>query len=192
MGKLDHRELMQLYDGELGEERSRELQRLLATSSDAKDVWFGLEQVGLLVREVSAAKSDRFDVAGSVMAQIGASDPAHPAVRRRGQRLRRAIVPAFGLAAAAALAMWIGLSSRPLPAPPNAVSSLERSGTAFPSASSPPTWADRKAAASTPSIQAVDFGGQSGTIFMLEGAESQTFVVWLSETGDNESKIGTL
>jgi hypothetical protein len=182
-------ELMQLHDHELGEREAVELERSLTDEELA--MLDGLEQVGDVVRALGEQTGAHAgDIAAAVMARIDEAPAAANAVRRleaplASERRGRGKVLAFGLAlaAAAAAVLWLETSRHPVapapvaqttlrapvpePPPPNVVAPPQ----------APESTEDEPAPAA--SIEAVDFGNNAGTIFMVPSGDESTPVVWL-------------
>lgn len=188
-------DLMRLYDDELGPEEAAELEKSL--TPEDRELLAGLEQVGDVVRALERDEVTRFEgVADAVLAAIEA-DPAPakvvplgprvesggeaPSSRHRRARSGPVVILGLGLAAAAAAALWM---STPGPQPttpaPVAVSVRPAPPAEAPSAAPEPTaeLGDEDADPAA-SIEAVDFGNQGGTIFMVPAGEESTPVVWL-------------
>ncbi|MBI3202552.1 MAG: hypothetical protein HYZ29_13510 [Myxococcales bacterium] len=190
-----HHDLMRLYDGELDPETAAELERSL--SDEDRRVLAGLDQVGEVVRAYEPEGLARFaGVADQVMAALDEPDRGAPRrpevvvelepVRSRPKQRTSAPVVVAGLvlAAAAAVALWLSTPAAPTPsAAPLASATL---GPAAPPApitpapDSPAETADEEADLAA-TIEAVDFGNQPGSIFMVPAGEESTPVVWLDD-----------
>jgi negative regulator of sigma E activity len=205
---IDHRTLMQYFDGELADEQAAEIEALLETDAEARRVLEGIEQVGAVVRGVMLDRAGAADdLTDAVMARISASpaegrrphtgQSARPAARRleRGRlralaerpQVRRAVpVALVTLAAAAAVAL---LFERANPRPPRVTQPSQpvtAVATHRPPAVPLPSQEPELELASADSVPAiaietVDFGSREGTIFMLAEGEMATPVVWLMD-----------
>jgi len=192
-----HLELMRLHDGELSAQDAAELERSL--SDQDREILAGLEQLGTALRGLEREEVSRFaGVADSVMDAIEAaerpaakvvplaprveSDPGLPRSRRRRSGSAAVVIGGLGLAAAAAAALWLGTPVEG----PRAASPVASSVVA------PPTPAETVRPAPEPvaelaeedadpaaTIEAVDFGNQGGSIFMVPAGAESTPVVWL-------------
>ncbi|MCK6534605.1 MAG: hypothetical protein L6Q84_16645 [Polyangiaceae bacterium] len=190
-----HRDLMRAYDGELTPEEAAELERSL--SDEDRRVLAGLEQVGDVVRACEPEAVARFaGVADQVMAALGESDvadssgpevvvdrgPARP-VRKRATSMP-VVVAGLSLAIAAAVALWVTTPKAPAPSAPAPLGASFTSPTVPVSPSAPtesllePPDEDADLAAT---IEAVDFGNQPGSIFMVPAGDESTPVVWLED-----------
>jgi hypothetical protein len=191
-----HLELMKLHDDELEPDAARELEAELTDEELA--VLEGLEQLGDVVRALADDASAPADgIADAVMERLSSAEPApelsllaggapvgRPAAREPAAAKSRAQVLLFsglGLAAAALALLFIG--SRGEPEQPARVA--EPSLVTAPSSRPEPTAAEPELAAAedevapAASIEAVDFGNQAGTIFLVPAGEETTPVVWL-------------
>jgi hypothetical protein len=162
MNRPSDRDLMRAYDGELAPAEEQRIARLLAEDPGSQRILGGLELVGEAVRAWADAKSGPADgIADRVMAAVAAADVP----KRRSARQRWVVGSVAGaLAIAAGVALAIGLRS-----PGGA-----------------PGWAEQ-ASVETDSllsadIEAVDFGGQPGSVFLVQADDNApTPVVWLED-----------
>jgi hypothetical protein len=173
MRRPSDRELMELYDGELSLAEEEELAKVLADDPESRRVVGGLELVGEAVRawaETTAGPAE--EIADRVMARIAAPAPRRRALVRRG---RVAAVVVGGLAIAAAVALAIRSSDH------GSVSDRVAQ-----------VLADKDPGVSV-DIEAVDFGGQDGTIYLVQAEnDSPTPVVWLEDPEADENDTETL
>jgi ferric-dicitrate binding protein FerR (iron transport regulator) len=163
VSRPDDRELMQLYDGELSPAEEQRVAELLAYDPSSQRVLDGLELVGEAVRAWADAKAGPADgIADRIMAAVAAAD----APRRLPARRRRVVAAAAGaLAIAASVAVAIGLRGH------DATSgrAVQASG--------------ETDSALSADIEVVDFGGQAGTIFLVQADnDAPTPVVWLEDS----------
>ncbi len=162
MNRPSDRDLMRAYDGELSPAEEERLARTLAEDPGARGILAGLDLVGEAVRAWADAKSGPADgVADRVMTAVAASNTTKgPPPRRRWV----AVSMAGALAIAAGVALTIGLGS--------------------PSGS--PGWAEQASletdALLSADIEAVDFGDQPGSVFLVQAEDNApTPVVWLED-----------
>ncbi len=195
---VSDQDLMRWLDGELEPERSDQVEAELDQSERARAVVATLLEVraqvqGLAERQAGMSLAD--DIANSTMARIAAEDAAAakpteligrvPALAANSGRRVPSIIYAFGglaAAAAAALIVWsIGGVDVAPPSPvaiaaPSAVESS--TGAAVASADVPPADDDPEPSVS---VDAVDFGARTGTIFYVPADTGTTTIVWLSD-----------
>ena len=194
-------ELMQYADGELEEARAAEVRAWLEGSARGRAIVASIGEIGLQVREQAertAAGAGADSIVGSVMARVD-QDPASPAdgpgaggrvlpieAARRQPSFGAYAMAGLALAAAAALVVWQladpagtpqGTSPSVLPLPSD--STLMVASAATPS----PDTEDREPGVS---VDAIEFGAHSGTIFYVPTDTGTTTVVWLTddETGE--------
>jgi anti-sigma factor RsiW len=203
MKPLDHRRLMELYDGELSPAEVAELESALAADSEAQRVLAAFAEVGRGVRAAEAEREFASEgLTDAIMARVRneraadkprdanmagvrderAADKPTVVPLRSVPRRRGAVVVSLTLAAAAGALMWV---SRPEQAP--TAHSVQPVPSAFqrPSAAIEPAEATADAPVDPGpqvAIESVDFGGHTGTIFMVPAGERDTTpVVWLSD-----------
>jgi ferric-dicitrate binding protein FerR (iron transport regulator) len=171
------RDLMRAYDGELSPAEEDRIAKLLAEDPGCQRILGGLELVGEAVRAWANAKSGPADgIADRVMAAVAATHlPRRPSVRRR--RVVASVAGALAIAAGVALAIGLG-SHHSAPGRTTQASAETDS----------PRSAD---------IEVVDFGGQAGSIFLVQADnDAPTPVVWLedpdTDPGPEESDTETL
>jgi anti-sigma factor RsiW len=192
---------MRYLDGESDAAEVAEVERWLESSAEARALAAELLQVGDVVRSIATDRgAPGADVADLVMARIedgnagaklrvvGAAGAGQP---RRAQGRTRALfglVPALGLAVAAAAAavLFLRPAARPTPVavqePAGSVAAtLEAApGEAAASSAPEPSIANEPAEEGA-SIEEVDFGAGNGTIFMVPAGPEVTPVVWLMD-----------
>ena len=195
--------LMRYFDGEVEGDEAREIEAWLETSPRGRLLLLGYGRIGDAVRAIGEdLGTGGADVADAVMSRIG--EPvkleANAPVKPRG-RLRRwtAAVPAIGLAVAAAAA--VALYLRPPTVPSHTASATSVARVLSGNASSVIETAPPAAVAAVPeagaTIEAVDFGGIAGSIFMVPSDQSpddtETPVVWLMDDAEpNEGRMTPL
>jgi len=210
--QLDHRAVMQYYDGELPPAEAQTLEWRLAADPELRGVLSGLEQIGAVVAAVAEARAAAAeDIADAVMRRVGADvsgvrprlmvagggcSAARLAEPRSPRGLRRPWIVAAGLAAvsvaaAAACIAFYGTTEREAERPILALSArpsdwAARAQPYLGSAELRPSGSGEAVAAVA--IESVDFGSRNGAIFMVPGDAVATPVVWLvdepAETGD--------
>jgi anti-sigma factor RsiW len=173
--------LMRYADGELSPAEIEELERRLEGDPEASAIIDGLDQLGDVVRALGERQGQGAgDIAGAVLAQIESDERHRPdAPPESGARPVPGWtfpVAAAGLAAAAAVAIWLATPGE-TPAP------VARSlPTAQPAAPSPtPAPQPEDDVAPSVAIEAVDFGSHNGAIFMVSAGNTATPVVWLTD-----------
>jgi len=184
-------ELMQLHDSELPPERAAELEGEL--TQDELDALEGLEQLGDVVQALAEEMGDpASDISDVVMARIdageakpltvvegGAEGSQRPAASERTVVRRLVVGASIALAAAAAAVLWVSAGAGPTPSDPVAVSPQP---TRAPVAQPVPVETGVEAedeSSPAAAIEAVDFGSQPGSIFLVPAGEQTTPVVWL-------------
>lgn len=189
-------DLMRLHDGELSLEEAAELERVL--SDEDRAVLAGLEQVGDVVRALERANEGRSpELADAVMQAIEAdakpapvvplaprveASPELPKVRRRHKTSAPVVITGLALAAAAAAALWM---TTPAPTDGPVASVTVETPAAPPLAepgnppAEPPAELAEEDGDPAATIEAVDFGNQGGSIFMVPAGQENTPVVWL-------------
>lgn len=175
-------------DGELDDVRAAEVEAYLAEAPHDRAVVATIFELGALVRESAderAARAGADDVADWVMARIE-RDKVVPLRREQGPIWPVAL---GGLAAAAAVALlawrFAGLDlTVPGKPEPSATAAAPHPDMVVASASVPSPDYDPEPEVS---VDAIDFGARTGTIFYVPGDTGTTTVVWLSddEAGDN-------
>lgn len=190
-------ELMLYVDGELDDDRVADVEAEIKRSQHARDVLISLGQAGALVRSVADARAQAAGadtIVDDVMARIAAETAgnvvelrsrAKGAVQETSSASARTTVwyALGGLAAAAAVALVIwriaGADLAPqahndLPPPHTA----ETAGTEVASTGIPAPDYDPEPSVS---VDAVDFGARTGTIFYVPADTGTTTIVWLSD-----------
>lgn len=196
--------LMRYLDGDCEPAEAAEVERWLARSPEARALLADFETAGELVREVSHQGAARADgIADSVMAHIGSGGTHdHHAgggrLLRPGRWLARAPAAGLALAAAASVALFLRSHGGPVLRASEPPASSSRAPLVLPVATVPTAEpqagpAEPQGAPSEPqaaaadegevgaSIEAVDFGGGNGTIFVVSSGPEETPVVWLMD-----------
>ena len=171
MSRPSDRDLMRAYDGELSPAEEERIARLLAEDPGSQRILGGLELVGEAVRAWADARSGPADgIADRVMAAVATTDAPKRLPLRRG----RVVASVGALAIAAGVALAIGLGSHDGAPDRTEQASVETDS---------PLSAD---------IEAVDFGGQFGSIFLVQADnDAPTPVVWLDDSeADPEAEEG--
>ena len=184
-------DLMMYADGELDEARAAEVEAYLEGSSDARDILATFVEIGDQVREHAdeAARSAGADgIADDVFARIEAERGLSNVVpiRKAAEPTKPSVAAiAFGgLAAAAAVALLVwrvaGVGVVPIEAPRVAETAAPAS-TQLVVASAPAPAPDYDPEPAV-SVDSIDFGARTGTIFYVPtDTGTTTTVVWLSD-----------
>lgn len=182
---VDPRTLMAYYDGELTAAEAEAVEQQLQSDAQAQAVLAGLSQVGDFVRAAEAERLGAADgIADGVMARIEREVPrAAPRDPKRSRRFTLGVVAPVALAAAAAGVLWIsGNKSDGTARAPVAQPTLSAPAAALAPAPEPTVAALQAPAADQApaiSIESVEFGPRTGSIFMIPAGEAETPVVWL-------------
>jgi anti-sigma factor RsiW len=181
-------ELMLYADGELDGDRLAEVEAELARSERARRVVASIRRTGDLLRaqvDETAGHAGADDVAAAVMRTIEAARLEEgrktPSVVRGPSSWWYAM---GGLAAAAAVAMVVwrvvgaGLATQVADGPAPSGGPASVSGTEVASARLPAPDYDPEPSVS---VDAVDFGARTGTIFYVPADKGTTTIVWLSD-----------
>lgn len=185
-------ELMCYFDGELSAERMAEVEAWLEHDASSRDTLASLSLsrrlIGDLEEQRQAGASD--SIADAVMARIEAPDRGEPNKAGQVVELRAkpqprgwplAVVAFGGLAAAAAVALLVWqLAGQFIVQAPSASRSSVPAGASQVLASAPPGISDQDQEP-TVSVDAVDFGAHTGTIFYVPTDTGTTTVVWLAD-----------
>jgi len=181
-------ELQRYHDGELEPREAALVQRALSESPEARAYLRELEALGDAVRAFADSHvPEGLDLAGPILERIGREGegvaPPH-ATGPRGRWLR--LAPPLGLVLAAAAAVLVYLRVPPEVRPPAPGASAAASGAAqgaeeIAVVEAPAVVEDEEPGAA---IEAVDFGNQNGTIFMVASGMQATPVVWLVDEGE--------
>jgi anti-sigma factor RsiW len=177
---------MRYLDGEASEEESREVERWLEESQEARALARDIEAVGAAVRAIADEKGAAGDsIADAVMKRLelpSAPQSLEEHRTRKGAKKPSMLFPAVGFSLAAAAAVVLFLRS------PSGDTRGPVAGTpGDPSASSESESAEIAVIADDATgaaIESVDFGAQNGTIFMVPSGLQVTPVVWLVDDGE--------
>jgi len=199
---ITREQLMRYHDGELSESEARVVEEAIERDASLLEELDAYTELGTFVRawdQSNANKLATFDVADSVM---NALEP--PRARVHSLLPRIATWVSLGAAIAAGSVLVVRSWSAP-PAPPRSPSAAqaEHSGLPSPSASVPELSAVLAAAAEEEreplppaTIESVDFGSNTGEVFVLSTDSSETPVVWMPDDGepddDNEDRSESL
>jgi len=208
MTRLDHRRLMLLHDGELSSEEAARLEAELGEAGLrelARGIGDGLVQIGDVIRALAALDAQQGvaadDIAAQVMRRLEAAETEslpsedlehgtgpNPGSERSANRWRW-VAGAGGALAMAATALIFAWSVGSLPTPPvGRRTQVAAAGSSLDSptgmiASVEPARGSRIDIDPGVAIEMVDFGAQSGTIFMVSAGQEATPVVWLIDDG---------
>lgn len=190
-------ELMQYADGELDAGRVAEVEAWLASSDDGRAVVATFGELGAIVRghaDDTAQQAGADRMADDVMARI---DEA-PVSRERVVQLRPEQAGASwvgyamaGLAAAAAVAFVMWRLAGPSVSPLVQNQPSARPSQADPNlivASAPIPAADLEDREPGVSVDAIEFGAHTGTIFYVPTDTGTTTVVWLTDDDTGDTK----
>jgi anti-sigma factor RsiW len=196
MNRVAQERLMRYVDGELENDDVAEVEKWLSESEEARALVRDLGTLRDGVRAIADERGSRAgSIADSVMARVANEGPvsrtrvrAVPIGDTKRARRIQAVIPAIGLALAAAAAVVVYL--RPHTHPVSTAS--ERPSAALaPEPLSPTSSTPAEVAVAEPesgaSIESVDFGAQNGTIFIVASGPQSTPVVWLMDDGDPSS-----
>lgn len=192
-------DLMLYADGELEPERAAQVEAYLEQDVYARDVVATFFEMGDRVREAAderARDAGADDIAKLVMAQIeGRRGPANvvalPAKRSAEREKPASVWPVAlgGLAAAAAVALVVwrfaGLDLTEPAVTHSPVASTVSAESPELVVASAPTPAPDYDPEPGVSVDAVDFGARTGTIFYVPGDTGTTTVVWLTDDEAN-------
>lgn len=202
-------ELMQYADGEATAEDVARIEQWLGTSAKGRAMVQGLDQLGDVVRANAEARAAEFDISSDVMhrievEQVSGPPASHVALRREAKapvraRPSRRIVPLFAAVTAFAAAAAVTLLVRHSPEPrlDHPARSALTVGHPVTSSIAPApvdtiARAEEEDAEPGAEVEAVDFGGESGTIFMVNAGADRTPVVWLADEGDSSGRMEPL
>lgn len=201
---ISREQLMRFHDGELSEAEAREVELALEQEPALAEELEAYNELGSFVRawdqSNNTSKLAAFDISDSVMAAL---EP--PRARVHSLLPRIATWVSLGAAIAAGSVLVVRSWTAPPVAPAGVHSSaqIEHSEAAAPSASVQELSAVLAAAAeeerqppSPATIESVDFGSNSGEVFVLSTDSSETPVVWMPDDGepdeDNEDRSESL
>jgi len=196
-------ELMRHADGELEPERAAEVEAYLVLDDHARAVVATIHEIGDHVRDVAEQRvGDAADgVADAVMARIEQQaalspeagkvvalpgGPRQPAPEAASSSVWPVAVGALAVAAAVALVVW-RVAGIDLVEPPATEPRVAEAPSVSPEmvVASAPAPAPDYDPEPTVSVDAVDFGARTGTIFYVPSDTGTTTVVWLSDDEGN-------
>lgn len=192
--------LMQYLDGELPPDESRDVERWISESGEARALLRDLEEVGEAVRGIALDHvSGLPDVTSSVMQRIARDGAAtvSPGASSNVTRFGRYWAPAAALALAAAAAFVLYLHPARVVAPRSSVSARPAQAAKAPETAASLAVVEEPASPSEEEggaeIESVDFGAQTGSIFMVASGPQVTPVVWLvDETAGSKDRMKPL
>ena len=167
------RTLMQHHDGELNAITSEQIQRRLHWDGSGREYAQGLAAIGDGVREALRARTQGMDLTDEIMQRLEAERGSKPTAhkpKRDVSRLGFALGSSAALAAGALLWLLSGVTGE----------GASRVVVPVSAANGEPVAAEGVA------IESVDFGVGGGSIFVIQGGEVTTPVVWLSEPTEDE------
>ncbi len=191
-GLVSATRLMRAFDGELDEAALAAVD----AQPEAENTFSGLEQVGDFVR----AMADEWHPPASMVDDIMKRVEAEPRLRvlaaasenrdeGSGRWARRA--GALGALAAAAAAVFVIAAARDSGPSPLATAiapteaPVRTAPQAVASVASPAAMVDDEGSPAA-AIESVDFGGNTGAIFMVSGGSGTTPVIWVDDRGRAE------
>ena len=195
-------QLMRYHDGELSEAEAQVVEAALEQEPALLEELEAYSELGSFVRawdQANAHKLAAFDVTESVMAAV---EPPRARVHSLLPRVATWISLSAAIAAGSVLVVrsWSAAPMAPVGAPSGA--SAEHAGPASPSASVPELAAvlgaaDEEQAKPPPAtIESVDFGSNTGEVFVVSTDSSETPVVWMPDDAepdeDNEDRSESL
>ena len=182
---ISPRDLMRYHDGELSPGEARDIEQALDDDDEAQEHLLALEQLGDLTRAWAEQRSaDQVNLVDGVMARIERqkSEPSPLAPARRAAPI---VASVLALAAAAALFVTLRrpVAERAVPTQPSAhsVRLVDPKPSPSEARSADAPLAEPAVPAPAVAIEAVDFGENHGSIFVVSSASGDTPVVWLSE-----------
>jgi len=197
--------LMRHHDGELSDADARQMEAALEQEPALQEELEAYSELGSFVRawdQSNQSKVVSFDIADSVLAAL---EP--PRARVHSLLPRIATWVSLGAAIAAGSVLVVRSWSAP-PVTPGAIRSGEHAvlltgtASASPSASAPelaevlPAAAEEEAPPPPATIESVDFGSNTGEVFVLSTDTSETPVVWMPDDAepdeDNEDRSESL
>ncbi|HKO53449.1 MAG TPA: zf-HC2 domain-containing protein [Polyangiaceae bacterium] len=196
---VSREQLMRYHDGELSEAEARLVEAALEQEPALLDELEAYSKLGSFVRawdQANANKLASFDVSESVMAAL---EPPRARVHSLLPRIATWVSLSAAIAAGSALVVrsW---STAPL-APPGAPSA-QSAELALPSATAPGLAAvlgvgnEGEAKPPPATIESVDFGSNTGEVFVVSTDSSETPVVWMPDDAepdeDNEDRSESL
>jgi len=200
---ISREQLMRYHDGELSEADARVVEAAVEQNPALLEELEAYTELGSFVRAWDRANVNRvgsFDIADDVMAAL---EP--PRARVHSLLPRIATWVSLGAAIAAGSVLVVRSWSAPPLTPAVGRSGVNAvlSGSALPSASAPELAAVLAAAAEEEpqvpppaTIESVDFGSNTGEVFVLSTDTSETPVVWMPDDGepddDNEDRSESL
>lgn len=197
---------MRFHDGELSEAEALEVEAALEARAELLEELEAYSQLGNFVRAASeharAESAPSFDISESVMAAI-APAPPRPLARVHSLWPRVAGWVSLGAAVAAGSLLVIRSWSAPHASTRGSAhdhAALAVSGSAAPSsASALQAPAEEEASEQNlgpATIETVDFGSNTGTVFVVSTDSSETPVVWMPDDAepdeDNEDRSESL
>lgn len=205
---LSRERLMRFYDGELSEEEARAVEAELEGNPELLDELEAYTQLGSFVRASNQHTLDsarELDISESVMQAIASAARPMPVPRLAKVHALWPRVASFvtlGAAVAAGSLLVIRSWSTPhrVPAAPASLhATLSSSSTAAPPSSAAEQETQAQADEPQPfgetendanlgpaTIESVDFGSNTGTVFVVSTDSSETPVVWMPDDADSD------
>jgi hypothetical protein len=206
--------LMRYHDAEVSEAEAREVEAALDHEPALLEELEAYAELGNLVRAASDSRAvQSFDISDSVMAAIAPLPKREARPQSRAGARVHSLLPriATWVSLGAAIAAGSMLVARTWSAPPSHVGPRAAhavagehspaSASAAPDLSATPELAAALQAEEEPklppaTIESVDFGGNTGSVFVVSTDSSETPVVWMPDDGepdeDNEDRSESL
>ena len=182
-------ELMQYADGELDPARKVEIDQWLAGSGEGRAIVASFAELSEVVRDHAQSTHHPLadGIADEVMARIEAGAPVVPLRARTQAGWLGYAAAALAVAAAAALLVWRVAGPSVSPQAMHAPSaSPSQSGAETAVAVSPNEEAEEREPGV--SVDAIEFGAHTGTIFYVPTDTGTTTVVWLTDDDTGEGR----
>jgi len=182
--------LMRYHDGEVSPDEARYVEDALEQEPALGEELEAYGELGSFVRAWGEASSDaEFDISDSVLDAIEQEAPRAMPVRTARVRTllpRVATWVAVGAAIAAGSVLVVRSWSAPRPMPPGPVSA-DSSALVEPSVIPADSAALLEDPMTPATIESVDFGSNTGTVFVVSTDDSETPVVWMPDDGEPDA-----
>lgn len=194
--------LMRYHDGAVSEDEARLVEQALEQEPALLEELEAYSELGSFVRVWADANNDKpFDISDSVMSALEPAKPAKPVASVHALLPRVATWISLG----AAIAAGSVLVARSWTAPPavtggaHAAGATDQAALPEPVASAAPEVSAALEEEPPPppaTIESVDFGKNSGRVFVVSTDSSETPVIWMPDDGepddDNEDRSESL
>jgi anti-sigma factor RsiW len=197
---VSREQLMRYHDGDLSEAEARVVEAAIEQEPALLEELEAYSELGSLVRawdQSNASKLASFDIADSVMAAL---EPPRATVHSLLPRIATWVSLGAAIAAGSVLVVR---SWSAAPMPPSGSSQSAEHGELAPPSASAPGLAEVLAAVGEElpklppaTIESVDFGSNTGEVFVVSTDSSETPVVWMPDDAepdeDNEDRSESL